>query len=79
MLRAQLITYVLFQNDLTPFQLNCFEIAALKRGREEEGEMLNWKICVAAGTWDGEALVKSKHAETLHQVIFNEPGRGRPD
>ena len=23
----------------------------------------------AAGTWDGEALVKSKHAETLHQVI----------
>ena len=48
-----------------------FEIVALKRGREEEGEMLNWKICVAAGTWDGEALVKSKHAETLHQVIFN--------
>ena len=50
------------------------EIVALKRGREEEGEMLNWKICVAAGTWDGEALVKSKHAETLHQVIFNQPG-----
>ena len=24
----------------------------------------------AAGTWDGEALVKSKHAETLHQVII---------
>ena len=35
---------------------------------------MNWKICVAAGTWDGEALVKSKHAETLHQVIFNQPG-----
>ena len=24
----------------------------------------------AAGTWDGEALVKSKHAETLHQVTM---------
>ena len=23
----------------------------------------------ASGTWDGEALVKSKHAETLHQVV----------
>jgi len=26
------------------------------------------QINAAAGTWDGEALVKSKHAETLHQV-----------
>ena len=26
----------------------------------------------AAGTWDGEALVKSKHAETLHQVAIAE-------
>merc|ERR1719447_2767846 len=26
------------------------------------------QIDAAAGTWDGEALVKSKHAETLHQI-----------
>jgi len=26
------------------------------------------QINAAAGTWDGEALVKSKHAETLHQA-----------
>ena len=46
---------------------------------EKEKKRQKWKqICVelvmnaAAGTWDGEALVKSKHAETLHQVAIAE-------
>ena len=32
----------------------------------------------AAGTWDGEALVKSKHAETLHQVTMIAKAWPRP-